>query len=360
MVDVKVSVIVVPRERFSETRRSLESIYRCTRMPFELVYVDGGSPAGVARYLREAARRRGFRLLRRERYLMPNEARNIGAEAASGRLLVFIDNDVVAWPGWLEALVACAEETGAWAVGPVVCIGPPGDDLIHVTRGELHEVEEGGRRRIEDAMIGINERLRDLRPSLARSPCDYVEFHCMLARREALERIGGFDEGMRTTREHIDFCLAVRREGGSIYFEPDACVTHVPPWCGFALSDLPYFLLRWNDDWARESIVHFQRKWGLPDEAQDRLIDWIVPHRRVVFERLLAPFRPRIVRERLGRPLVNGLAATLEAGLLPITRRRGRTGAPSAEGGVRFTRPAGDATAMRPPSAKMETGPDSP
>lgn len=324
MTQPRVTVVVVPRERFSETRRSLESVLHHTPTSSDLVYVDGGSPPHVARYLRQAAGHHGFRLLRHDRYLTPNEARNLGAAEASSPYLVFLDNDAVVWPGWLEALVACADETHAWVVGPVVCIGPPGDDLIHVTRGEWREVQVNGGRRLDDVMVGINERLRDLRPRLARGPCDFVEFHCMLVRRDSLERLGGFDEGMRTTREHIDFCLAVRQAGGTIYFEPQSCVTHVPPWCSFELSDLSYFLLRWNDDWARESIAHFQSKWNLPAEAQDRLVDWVMPHRRVVFEPLVSRFRPRIVREHIGRPLVDALAATLERSLVPLARRRGR------------------------------------
>jgi hypothetical protein len=38
--------VVVPRERFSLTRRSLESL--CTHTPgaFSLIYVDGGAPPG--------------------------------------------------------------------------------------------------------------------------------------------------------------------------------------------------------------------------------------------------------------------------------------------------------------------------
>ena len=38
------TIVIVPRERFSLTRRNLESIYDCADAPFELVYVDGGSP----------------------------------------------------------------------------------------------------------------------------------------------------------------------------------------------------------------------------------------------------------------------------------------------------------------------------
>ena len=62
-----VTVIVVPRERFSSVPRSLECVYRDTNVPFNLVYVDGGSPEKTKRYLEAEARSRGFQLIRTSR-----------------------------------------------------------------------------------------------------------------------------------------------------------------------------------------------------------------------------------------------------------------------------------------------------
>src|SRR5262249_24309080 len=50
MHDPDVTIVVVPRERFSFARASLEALYRHTDPPFHLVYVDGGSPRRVRRY----------------------------------------------------------------------------------------------------------------------------------------------------------------------------------------------------------------------------------------------------------------------------------------------------------------------
>ncbi|MEQ9667577.1 glycosyltransferase family 2 protein [Coleofasciculus sp. G2-EDA-02] len=45
------TIVVSPRERFSYTQTSLESIYEHTHIPFNLVYVDGNSPKLVRDYL---------------------------------------------------------------------------------------------------------------------------------------------------------------------------------------------------------------------------------------------------------------------------------------------------------------------
>lgn len=94
-----VTVAVVPRERFSESRRSFESIYANTNEPFSLVYIDGGSPPGIKRYLETQVHQRHFCLVRRDHYLSPNEARNLALRHVDTRYVVFLDNDVHLTPG---------------------------------------------------------------------------------------------------------------------------------------------------------------------------------------------------------------------------------------------------------------------
>ena len=88
-----VTIVVVPRERFSYSQQSLESVYAETDYPFELVYVDGGSSPQLKAYLETQSREKQFKLIRTEHFLSPNRARNIGIQAARGKYIVFVDND---------------------------------------------------------------------------------------------------------------------------------------------------------------------------------------------------------------------------------------------------------------------------
>ena len=132
MRTVSVTVVVVPRERFSGTQQSLESIYAHTRRPFDLVYVDGGSPPEIQAYLKKASEDHHFTLIRTDYILSPNEARNLGVGKVDTDYVVFIDNDVTVSTGWLAALTKCADETGSWVAGPLYLIGPPGTDVVHM------------------------------------------------------------------------------------------------------------------------------------------------------------------------------------------------------------------------------------
>ena len=260
-----VTIVVVPRERFQVTRRSLESIYDKTTFPFALTYVDGGSPLPTRRYLERQARARGFRLVRTERYLTPNQARNLGISELASRYVVFVDNDVLVTSGWLEALVRCAEETGAWVVGPLYCQGELEREVIHMTGGHAHVFDVDGIRRFREDHRFWGRQLREIRPLLRREPCEMVEFHCVLVRSDVFRRLGPLDEGLKSALENPDFCMSVRQAGGEVYFEPVALVTYLPP-PPLAWSDLRYFLLRWSDAWNRASLNHFRQKWQLADD----------------------------------------------------------------------------------------------
>lgn len=91
------------------------------------------------------------------------------------------------------------------------------------------------------------------------------EFHCALVRRSMFEKVGGLDEKMLSTKEHIDFCMTVREAGGSVWFEPASIITYVFPCRARPMSpeDWPFFALRWSNSYGTRSLDHFVRKWGL-------------------------------------------------------------------------------------------------
>ena len=306
MADAPVTIVVVPRDHFGDAEESLESVLAQTEPPFELVVVDGGSPAATSRYLRAAQARAGFRLVATSHPLSPNQARNLGAAGVRTRYLVFLDNDVVVAPGWLPPLVACAEETGASLVGPVVCEGRPLHTRIHFTGGELRVERGAGAGHLVDTI------LKD--EPAERRRTDSAEFHCVLVRTADLARIGGLDERLLSTRENLDFSMAVAAAGGSIWLEPRSRITYLAP-DPLRLSDVPYFALRWSDAWDRASFERLREKWGLAHDAyfekQYGILGW--RRRELLMKgcllRWLPSTRLRNAAERALRPLERAVNA---------------------------------------------------
>ena len=296
MRDGAVTIVVIPHERFSYARASLESLYDSTpelrgASPVPLVYVDAGSPRGLRRYLQDAARQRGFRLLRTDHYLLPNQARNAGIRSARTDYVVFVENDVLVRPGWLEALVRCADETGAAMVGPLYLEGEPGAETIHTAGGEARIAESATGREFVETHPHYGERPDEVAPQLRRERAELVEAHCFLVRRSVLDRLGPLDERL-TAQAHVDLGLAILAAGESIYFEPEAIVTYVPP-TRLQWSDYPYFLLRWSERWNVDTVRHFRRKWNLSDDSHgiETLDVWLRERRQQCFDSFRGPLR---------------------------------------------------------------------
>lgn len=316
MNDAKVTVVVVPRERFSLARRSLESLIENTAPGFDMVYVDGGSPPPVRRFLEQASAWHGFRLLRYDCYLTPNEARNIGFAEVTTPYVAFVDNDVIVAPGWLEHLVACAEETGAWLVGPLYCIGDPVHEIIHMAGGEVFLENNAEGRWLYEVHRSVGEPLAHIFHRLKRGPTQVVEFHTVLVQSDALRRLGPLDEGLMSTREHLDLCLRTLRAGGTVYLEPRAVITYlVPP--PIAWSDAPFWVLRWSDEWGRATYRRLAETWGADDGRDVDL------RRRIrVYRHQALPLLRVTAGAILGRSAAERFNATLDEWLTAGARRR--------------------------------------
>lgn len=309
VVSAPVTIVIVPREQFSRARLSLRSILDSTERDCPIIYIDGNSPPSLARELEAMSDR--LLLIRCDHYLPANTARNLALAHVRSKYVVFIDNDVMVWPGWIEALVKCAEETGAWLVGPLYLAGGPDSQEVHTAGAEAAIIEKAGRRYFRELQHHCGEQAAEVRALVGRARCDQVEFHCLLARMEVFDRLGPLDEGFLSVFDHVDLCMAVRHANQEVYVESAATVTYLlpPP---LRWSDFPFFLLRWSEAWYQSSLHHFCEKWQIDpkDEAFREHEDYRLAQRARVLSRSAA--LNRMVEWSLGKLLEKTLVKALD------------------------------------------------
>lgn len=312
MLRPKSTIAFVPREAFSTTQRTLETLFERTTKPFHLVCVDGGSPPHVQSYLEQAADQRGFTLLRTEPYLTPNQARNLALPYVKTPYVVFVDNDAIVSPDWLRPLEKCAEETGAWVVGPLYFEQQPERHRLHMAGGTCRvEVDELGRRHVRERHHHAHQVYREISERIERHETELIEFHTVLIAMAAFQRLGPLDEGLLNHGEHADLCMSVRQAGHKVFLEPHSRVTYVPPQ-KLEATDREYFFLRWSEAWATASTQRLIEKWNLsPDHPEfDVMLDWVREHRRcgsALFARL-----QKLMGRKFARSLQKRLLNRLE------------------------------------------------
>jgi GT2 family glycosyltransferase/Flp pilus assembly protein TadD len=200
------------------TRLCLESVLRHTRPPYELVIVDNGSTDETPSYLEELRRRR-----EPARTVVIRNLSNLGFAAgcnqalaqARGRYLVFLNNDTVVTPGWLSNLVARAlhDWPNVGLVGPVSNYAPSPQHVAGEYR-DLSDIDLFAIRHPQQfagKALGV-ERLTGF---------------CLLARREVIEQVGGFDEGYGLGFfEDDDLCVRAREAGFKLAVAQDVFIHH--------------------------------------------------------------------------------------------------------------------------------------
>jgi GT2 family glycosyltransferase len=199
------SIIVPTRERAGYLDVALASIApQAAAAGAEMLVVDDGPSAAT----RAVAERHGARYVAHEASRGLNAARNTGIGQARGALLVFVDDDVQALPGWLAALLD-ADARAEPDVG--VLTGP-----IHA-RFEDHPLRSCGR---EGPPITSQEL----------GPVDRDVAHAwganMTIRRSWLERTGPFDAARELYGDEQEWQGRLRAAGGRIRYVAAAALDH--------------------------------------------------------------------------------------------------------------------------------------
>jgi GT2 family glycosyltransferase len=198
----------------------------------ELVLVDNGSTRlEEARLKALAARDARVMLLNGHGNVGFARGANLGARAATGDLLLFLNPDAFLQPGCVAELIRAIEQR------PVPSL--VGGRVLNADRTEQRGARRGDITPVSALMSlsRLAERApawrqyevhweRDAVPD-AVTPVPTISGACFAMRREDFEAVQGFDEGYFLHVEDVDLCWRVRRAGGEVLFQPKAEVIHL-------------------------------------------------------------------------------------------------------------------------------------
>jgi lipopolysaccharide/colanic/teichoic acid biosynthesis glycosyltransferase/glycosyltransferase involved in cell wall biosynthesis len=170
------------------------------RSAYEVIVVDDGSVDATAAIAHDA----GVRVLTQAN-AGPAAARNCGAAAARGDLLLFTDADCAPVPGWISALVAPFSN-------PSVA-GTKGAYLTH-QRGIVPRFTQLEYQERYDRMAG-------------RATIDFIDTYSAAYRRDVFLANSGFDTIFPTASvEDQELSFRLAEKGYRLVFAPDALVYH--------------------------------------------------------------------------------------------------------------------------------------
>ncbi len=228
-----VSIVVPTRNGADHLRRLLEGLERRTAYrSFELIVVDNGSTDETASVLRSAASHI-VNVLANTANQTFSESCNQGAEAATGDLILFLNNDTDPINhGWLGSMVDSLvdeDHPNRVAVGAVLVYPQgrntraPGQAPLTVQhRGIAFNWIDGGPRPV-NLGVGDNPDDSELLETWTAAAATAA---CLMVRRTAFESVGGFTDRYVYGWEDVDLCMKLRHEGGEIAVSGQAVLFH--------------------------------------------------------------------------------------------------------------------------------------
>jgi GT2 family glycosyltransferase len=209
-----VSVVVIVWNRADLTLSCLRALATETEIATEVIVVDNGSTDETTDLL---SRIDGAIVIRNSSNLGFTVSANLGAKAARGDFLLFLNNDAELMPGSIQQLVDTARRASS--------IGAVGGKLVFPD-GRL---QEAGSIIWSDGSCEAYGRGSD--PAAPEynfeRQVDFCSGALLLTRRAPFERLGGFDERYRPAYyEDADYCARLWADGFSVVYQPKAVAIH--------------------------------------------------------------------------------------------------------------------------------------
>lgn len=230
--DGAISAIVVSYFTGPVLARSLDAL-RLQEGVREVILVDNGNPDGAV----DAAIGPDFegaapvRRIDGQGNVGFAAACNLGARAASGDVLLFVNPDAILPPKAAVTLAAAgAARGGAWLMGAKI-INPDGTEQRGSRRATLTPwrafVEATGLYKVAPRHPYFRRfNLHDDPCPDEVTPVPVISGACFMTPQADYWSIDGMDERYFLHVEDVDFCLRFAKAGGAVFFNPDVSVLH--------------------------------------------------------------------------------------------------------------------------------------
>jgi GT2 family glycosyltransferase len=251
-VDIKmprVSIIVLTYNNVKHTKACLYSILKYSNYPnLELVIIDNNSKDETPAFLKVFKKKYG-----NTKFILNKTNKgfaggcNQGVEAATGDYIIFLNNDTIVTPDWVNGLIKPLKNKNVGIVGP----------LTNFMWN--HQEVEISYRSVESML----KKVADIKSKSGFREADDIAFFCVAARKEVIKEVGSLDEQFGVGMfEDDDYCLRVKKAGYKVAVAEAVFIHHFGQISLFSLGNEKY------KEIFEENKKKFEKKWGIKWEKK--------------------------------------------------------------------------------------------
>ena len=265
-INPQVSIIIPVFNEVAQTVACLRSVFaQSTNLEYEVILADDCSTAADNTVFHTIPGLKVFRNVENMGFLRNC---NENSKHARGDYIVFLNNDTLVEPGWLDALFQTFRDHEN--------VGAVGSKLIY-PNGELQEAGGIIWRDGSGWNWGNRKNVDHPRYNYVRE-VDYVSGASLMVRADLWRELGGFSKQYQNAYyEDTDFCFRIRSKGYKVLYQPFSEVVHIE---GLSSSGNETQGMKrfqevnreiFKDTWAQE-LIHRPENGENPQQASDRYV----------------------------------------------------------------------------------------
>lgn len=241
-----VSIIIISYNNWTLTKNCIDSIMTYSYYPnIEIIVVDNNSDNQTKDSLKELAKTNN---LIKTIFNQDNKgfaaANNQGVKIANGEYIVYLNNDTIVTPGWIDGLLHHFEDGGKIGlVGPATSYA----STIQMLLADYYDI---------NGLLAYAQNINQTKSGSSKK-MNMVPLFCVMSPLKVVEEVGGISEEYGVGYfEDDDLCRRVTALGYEILFAEDVFVHHI----GGASFDKIGFAS--NRDLFLRNKKIYEEKWG--------------------------------------------------------------------------------------------------
>lgn len=216
---IESSIIIPVHNQLHYTKNCLDGLFKTIDLlKTEIIVINNASSDGTEEYLKSLGNK--VKVITNQENLNYSIINNQGAKIASGKYLIFLNNDTLPLPGWYEEIIRefeLNEDTGIQGAkllyedGTIQHAGMVFGSLPHAEDSPFH------------AYVKLPS---DFHFVNIKRQFQFVTGACLAIRSELFKQIDGFDEEYDFGWEDTDLCMKVNQAGKKVIYNPKVVLYH--------------------------------------------------------------------------------------------------------------------------------------
>jgi GT2 family glycosyltransferase len=221
-----VSVVVLSWNTLQETKVAIDSVRKLDYQNYEIIVVDNGSTDGSKEYL---SKQKNIVYVDLPANTGFTGGQLVAYEVAKGEFIALVNSDAVIAPTWLSVLIDLMNKgSGVGAAGGRAYTWDK-DNGSYDTNNSFYSYQ---------VINPVNAYGKTLMTGEQTCEVDSISGAAVLIRKEAIEKVGYFDDRFFAYFEETDLFARMKRAGYKIMYEPTALTWHK---IGVSTKGKPYF-----------------------------------------------------------------------------------------------------------------------